>query len=199
MPDLSLRRCAWVDLRKQDYVDYHDREWGVPVHDDRKMFEFLVLESSQAGLSWYTVLRKRENYRKAFAHFDPVVVAGYDETQLTSLLQDQGLIRNRAKLSAAIHNAGRFLEVAEAFGSFAAYLWRFVGGTPIVNAWRDQRDCPSTSAVSDALAKDLKARGFRFLGSTVLYSHLQATGLINDHLCDCFRHREVQLLAKRSA
>jgi DNA-3-methyladenine glycosylase I len=186
-----LCRCPWVDLTKPDYLAYHDDEWGVPVHDDRLLFEFLTLESAQAGLSWYTVLRKRESYRAAFDGFDPQKVARYDERKTASLLQDAGLIRNRAKIMAAVHNAGRFLAVQEEFGTFDAYLWRFVCGRPIVNELRSLADYPTTSPESDALSRDLRQRGFKFVGSTICYAHMQAVGMVNDHTIDCFRRREI--------
>ena len=172
-------------------VEYHDSEWGVPVRDERTQFEFLVLESAQAGLSWYTVLRKREGYRRAFAEFDPAQVARYSQADVERLLGDPGLIRNRAKIEAAVNNAQRFLEVQAAHGSFCEFLWGFVDGRPIVNHWRESAEVPATTALSDRLARELKRLGFRFLGSTVLYAHLQATGLVNDHLMGCFRHGEV--------
>jgi DNA-3-methyladenine glycosylase I len=172
-------------------VEYHDSEWGVPVRDERTQFEFLVLESAQAGLSWYTVLRKREGYRRAFADFDPAQVARYSQADVERLLGDPGLIRNRAKIEAAVNNAQRFLEVQAAHGSFCEFLWGFVDGRPIVNHWREPAEVPATTALSDRLARELKRLGFRFLGSTVLYAHLQATGLVNDHLVGCFRHGEV--------
>ena len=184
------RRCPWVDLSKPDYVDYHDKEWGVPVHDDRTLFEFLTLEAAQAGLSWYTVLRKRDAYRKAFARFDPEKVARYSKRQLESLLQNPGIIRNRQKLLAAINNAQRFLDVQAEFGSFDGYIWRFVGGKPILHKLKQLKDYPATTAESDALSKDLKQRGFRFVGSTICYAFMQATGMVNDHLVTCFRYRE---------
>jgi len=185
------RRCPWVDLSKPDYIEYHDTEWGVPVHDDRQIFEFLTLEAAQAGLSWYTVLRKREAYRKAFAGFDPQRVAKYGDRQLQSLLKNSGIIRNQQKIVATINNARRFLEVQEQFGSFGSYIWRFVDGKPIVHRLRRLKDYPATSAESDALSKDLKQRGFKFVGSTICYAHMQATGMINDHVVDCFRRREI--------
>jgi DNA-3-methyladenine glycosylase I len=188
---VSRCRCPWVDLTKADYVDYHDREWAVPVHDDRRLFEFLILEAAQAGLSWYTVLRKREQYRLAFAHFDPAKVARYDAQQVTSLLGNPGIIRNRQKILAAIHNARRFLEVQEAFGSFATYMWRFVDGQPMVHAIRTLSHYPATSAESDAMSQDLRQRGFKFVGSTICYAHMQATGMVNDHTVDCFRRQEI--------
>ena len=187
----ALCRCPWVDMTKDDYVEYHDREWGVPVHDDRLLFEFLTLESAQAGLSWYTVLRKRENYRKLFDGFDPDKVARYGKRKIESLLKNPGIIRNRQKVLAAINNAGRFLEVSEAFGSFDAYMWRFVDGRPIVNEIRTLEDYPATSPESEAMCKDLKGRGFKFVGSTICYAHMQATGMVNDHSMDCFRRQQI--------
>jgi DNA-3-methyladenine glycosylase I len=184
-------RCPWVDLGKPDYIAYHDKEWGVPVHDDRIIFEFLTLESAQAGLSWYTILRKRENYRRAFDGFDPEKVARYDDRKLETLLKDPGIVRNRRKVEAAINNARRFLEVRDAFGSFDAYIWRFVDGRPIVNEIRSMADFPARSPESEALSKDMKKRGFRFVGPIILYSHMQATGLVNDHFMDCFRRGEI--------
>ncbi len=186
-----IRRCPWVDLGKPDYVDYHDREWGVPVHDDRLLFEFLVLEGAQAGLSWYTVLRKRENYRLAFDQFDPEKVALYDEKKVLELLANPGIIRNRAKILAAVNNARRFLEVREEFGSFDVYMWSFVGGRPVVNEIRELADYPATSRGSDEMSRDLRRRGFKFVGSTVCYAHMQAIGMVNDHSMDCFRRQEI--------
>jgi DNA-3-methyladenine glycosylase I len=184
-------RCPWVDLGKPDYVAYHDEEWGVPVHDDRLLFEFLVLEGAQAGLSWYTVLRKRQHYRAAFDHFDPAKVARYDERKVVDLMGNPGLIRNRAKIEAAVGNARSFLAVQEAFGSFDAYLWRFVDGRPIVHELRSLADYPATSPESDALSKDLRGRGFKFVGSTICYAHMQATGMVNDHTLDCYRRQQI--------
>jgi DNA-3-methyladenine glycosylase I len=189
--NITKHRCPWVDLTKPDYVAYHDKEWGVPVHDDQRIFEFLILEGAQAGLSWYTVLRKREAYRKGFRQFDPKRVARYGKKELTSLLNNPGIIRNQQKIVAAIHNAQRFLEVQKEFGSFDAYIWRFVNGKPIVHKLRRLKDYPATSTESDALSKDLKHRGFKFVGSTICYAHMQATGMINDHVVDCFRRREI--------
>jgi DNA-3-methyladenine glycosylase I len=188
-------RCPWVDLSKPDYVAYHDEEWGVPVHDDRLIFEFLTLESAQAGLSWYTILRKREAYRAAFANFEPAEVARFTRRTIASLLRNPGIVRNRQKVEAAVNNARRFLETQKEFGSFDAYVWRFVGGKPIVSRLRTVRDYPATTAVSDALAKDLKRRGYKFLGSTTIYAHMQATGLVNDHALGCFRRADVRALA----
>lgn len=184
-------RCPWVDLSKPDYIEYHDKEWGVPVHDDRTMFEFLTLEAAQAGLSWYTVLRKRDAYRKAFARFDSQKVARYGKREVASLLNNPGIIRNEQKIVAAINNAKRFLEVKAEFGSFDAYIWRFVDGKPIVHKLRRLKDYPASTEESDALSKDLKQRGFKFVGSTICYSHMQATGLINDHTIGCFRRSEI--------
>lgn len=185
------QRCPWVDLSKPDYVDYHDKEWGVPVHDDRLLFEFLTLEAAQAGLSWYTVLRKRENYRIAFDSFDPERVAGYDERKVQELLGNSGIIRNRLKILAAINNARQFLEVREKFGSFDTYIWKFVGEKPIVNKLKAMRDYPATSRESDAMSEDLRQRGFKFVGSTICYAHMQATGMVNDHTVTCFRRKEI--------
>lgn len=183
--------CGWAGA-DQLYIAYHDKEWGVPVHDDRKIFEFLVLESAQAGLSWITILRKRENYRQAFAGFDPVKVAQFDSKKVEELLQNPGIIRNRKKIESAINNAQRFLEVQMEFGSFDKYIWSFTGGRQLVNAWKDLSQLPATSAESDKLSKDLKKRGFKFLGSTTCYSHMQATGMVNDHITCCFRYKQVQ-------
>jgi DNA-3-methyladenine glycosylase I len=188
-------RCPWVDMTKPDYVEYHDQEWGVPVHDDRTIFEFLTLEAAQAGLSWYTVLRKRDAYRAAFAGFDPVKVARFGKRQVASLLKNPGIIRNQAKILAAIHNARGFLDVQERFGSFDAYIWRFVDGRPVVHRLKSLKDYPATSVESDALSKDLKQRGFKFVGSTVCYAHMQATGLVNDHSLSCFRRRQILQLS----
>lgn len=187
----NIPRCPWLDLTKPDYIKYHDEEWGAPVHDDRIIFEFLTLEGAQAGLSWYTVLRKREAYRKAFSEFDPAKVARYGKRQLKSLLNNPGIIRNLQKIEAAINNAKRFLEVQQEFGSFDAYIWRFVGGKPIVHKLRKLKDYPAMSPESDALSMDLKQRGFKFVGSTICYAHMQATGMINDHVVDCFRRRQI--------
>jgi DNA-3-methyladenine glycosylase I len=187
----SVIRCPWVDLTKPDYVAYHDTEWGVPVHDDSKMFEFLTLEAAQAGLSWYTVLRKREAYRKAFDGFDPDRVARYGKRQVASLLENPGIIRNAQKILAAINNAQRFLEVRKEFGSFDEYIWRFVNGRPIVHNLKNLKDYPLTTPESDALSNDLKRRGFKFVGSTICYAHMQATGLVNDHVLRCFRRRQI--------
>lgn len=187
----DIHRCPWVDLSKPDYVAYHDTEWGVPVHDDRRLFEFLILEGAQAGLSWYTVLRKRDNYRIAFDRFDPEKVAEYGERKVQELLANPGIIRNKAKILASINNARSFLKVQEAFGSFAAYIWRFVDGKPIVHQLRTLGDYPATSPESDAMSKDLRQRGFQFVGSTICYAHMQATGMVNDHTITCTRRQEI--------
>ena len=184
-------RCPWVDLTKADYVAYHDHEWGVPVHDDRTIFEFLILEGAQAGLSWSTVLRKRAGYKRAFANFDPEKVARYGKRQFDRLMKDDGIIRNQQKLAAAISNAKRFLTVQEEFGTFDSYIWRFVDGRPVVNTLRSLKDYTATSRQSDALSKDLKQRGFKFVGSTICYAHMQATGMVNDHVLSCSRRQEI--------
>lgn len=187
-------RCGWVANSFPAYIDYHDKEWGVPVHDDKIHFEFLVLESAQAGLSWSTVLKKREGYRKAFVEFDVRKVAQFTEVHVEALLQNSEIIRNKLKIKAAINNAQRFLEVQKEFGSFDQYIWSFVDHNPIINVWEDSREAPATSAESDALSKDLQKRGFKFVGSTIMYAHMQAVGLINDHTKDCFRYKEVLAL-----
>lgn len=187
------KRCAWPGTDPL-YVAYHDEEWGVPVHDDRLLFEFLVLEGAQAGLSWITVLRKRDTYRRAFGGFDPEKVARYDKRKVATLMIDAGIVRNRAKIESAIKNARAFLSVQEEFGSFDAYQWRFVDGRPIQNRWRTMAEVPARTAESDALSKDLKQRGFSFVGSTIMYAHMQAVGMVNDHIGGCFRRREVSQL-----
>lgn len=192
------QRCPWSEGVSPDYLAYHDEEWGVPVHDDRRQFEFLILEGAQAGLSWATILHRRAGYRRAFADFDPVKVARYTPAKVNRLLEDPGIIRNRLKVEAAVTNARAFLELVAKEGSFDRYIWGFVGGTPRRNRWRRPAEVPATSAESDALSKDLKGRGFRFVGSTILYAHLQATGLVNDHLVGCFRHAECVRLARKA-
>ena len=186
----SVRRCGWVGSEPL-FRTYHDREWGVPVHDDRLLFEFLILEGAQAGLSWITILKKRDAYRAAFAGFDPEVVAGFDGAKVAELLANPGIVRNRLKVESAISNARSFLKIQEEFGSFDTYQWRFVDGSPIRNAWRSVKEVPSSTPVSDAMSRDLKRRGFRFVGSTICYAHMQAVGMVNDHTVDCFRWREV--------
>ncbi|HEU5090929.1 MAG TPA: DNA-3-methyladenine glycosylase I, partial [Roseiflexaceae bacterium] len=180
-------RCGWCGTDPL-YVAYHDEEWGVPVHDDRTWFEFLTLEGAQAGLSWITVLRKRPAYRLAFDQFDPAIVAAYDDARIAALLADPGIVRNRLKVAGTVRNARAFLQVQREFGSFDAYVWRFVDGRPRRNAWATLRDVPATSPESDALSKDLRKRGFTFVGSTIVYALMQATGMVNDHVVDCFRH-----------
>ena len=187
----DLDRCPWVDLSKPDYVEYHDREWGVPVHEDRTIFEFLTLEAFQAGLSWYTILKKRNNFRIAFDQFDPEKVARYEERKIQELLLNPGIIRNRAKVLAAVNNAKRFLEVQEQFGSFSVYIWDFVGNKPIVSELRELKDYPAKSPESEAMSKALRSRGFSFMGPTVCYAHMQATGMANDHAIYCYRRREI--------
>jgi len=184
-------RCAWVPPGDSLYISYHDSEWGVPVHDDRRLFEFLVLEGAQAGLSWATILRKRENYRAAFSNFDPAAVAAYGPADIDRLLADPGIIRNRAKIASAVANARAFLAVQEEFGSFAAYIWGFVGGWPRQNAWRTAKEGPTRSPEAEAMSKDLARRGFKFAGPVICYSFMQAVGMVNDHTVDCFRHGEV--------
>jgi len=186
----GIPRCGWVGSEPL-FRTYHDREWGVPVHDDRLLFEFLILEGAQAGLSWITILRKRDAYRAAFAGFDPGAVAGFDGRKVAQLLADPGIVRNRLKVESAITNARSFLKIQEEFGSFNAYQWRFVDGRPIRNTWRNIKDVPASSSVSDAMSRDLKRRGFRFVGSTICYAHMQAVGMVNDHTVECFRWREV--------
>jgi DNA-3-methyladenine glycosylase I len=187
-------RCPWCGTDPL-YVSYHDTEWGVPVHEDRKHFEFLILEGAQAGLSWITILRRREGYRRAFLGPDPVRVAAMGELEVATLLKDTGIIRNRAKVRSAISNAAAFLRVQEEFGSFDRYVWDFVGGKPIQNAWQRMEDVPAATPLSEALSADLKRRGFSFVGPTIIYAHMQATGLVNDHLVSCFRHEEVRAIA----
>lgn len=184
-------RCPWVDLTKPDYIQYHDTEWGVPVHDDRKLFEFLILESAQAGLSWYTVLRRRMHYRQAFADWDPQRVARFSDADIERLMSDPGIIRNRKKIEAAVRNAQAFLNVQDAFGSFDAYAWRFVNGRPIVNVLHTMADYPVTSIEAKAMSRDMRRRGFVFFGPIICYAHMQATGMVMDHTMDCFRREEI--------
>ena len=186
-------RCPWCGDEPL-YVDYHDREWGVPVRDDRTLFEFLTLEGAQAGLSWLTILRKREAYRRAFAGFDPVEIASWGDEAVARLMADPGIVRNRLKIEATIGNARSFLEVQRAFGSFADYIWGFVDGRPIQGSWRSIADLPATTPLAETISRDLKQRGFRFVGATIVYAHMQAIGMVNDHLVGCFRHRQVAAL-----
>ncbi len=192
----KMERCAWAEGVSELYIAYHDVEWGVPFHDDRKQFEFLILEGAQAGLSWSTVLNKRENYRKAFANFDPAKVARFKKRKIESLLTNPGIIRNRLKVKAAVTNAKAFLDLQKEFGSFEKYIWQFVGGKPIQNRHRTMNDIPATTPESDTLSKDLKKRGFKFVGSTIIYAHMQAVGMVNDHVVSCFRHKECMQMAK---
>ena len=193
----TLSRCKWAESVSLEYIEYHDKEWGVPVFDDCVQFEFLILEGAQAGLSWSTILNKREGYRKAFAGFDPEKVARFTEKRVEKLLQDPGIVRNRLKVRSAVTNAQAFLDVQKEFGSFSKYIWDFIGGKPLQNRFSKDSDIPATSPESDALSKDLKKRGFKFVGSTIVYAHMQATGLVNDHVVGCFRHKPCQRLAKR--
>ena len=191
---MDVIRCGW-STSDPLYISYHDEEWGVPVRDDEhRLFEFLVLEGAQAGLSWWTILNKRENYRAAFDGFDPARVARYDEAKIATLLENPGIVRNRLKVNAAVVNARKFLEVQDEFGSFSAYIWGFVGGKPLQNHWHGLGDIPAETETSRAMSKDLAKRGFKFVGSTICYSFMQACGLVNDHTVECFRHAEVALL-----
>jgi DNA-3-methyladenine glycosylase I len=189
-----IKRCAWVDPNNELYTAYHDREWGVPVHDDRLLFEFLTLEGAQAGLSWFTILSKRPAYRLAFDNFDPEKVAAYDEAKITALLADAGIVRNRLKIRSAIGNAQAFLKVQGEYGSFDNYLWGFVGGKPVQNAYELIAEVPTKTGQSDHLSNDLVRRGFKFVGSTIMYAFMQAVGMVNDHTTDCFRYQEVTKL-----
>ncbi len=183
-------RCEWC-LKDDLYRDYHDKEWGVPVHDDRLLFEFLLLEGVQAGLSWHTVLRKRENYRKAYDNFEPAIVAAYNESKIDELLNNEGIVRNRLKILASVSNARCFVAVQKEFGSFDKYIWSFVDFKPVVNYFETLKEVPATSLVSDMISKDMKGKGFKFVGSTIIYAQMQATGMVNDHLVSCFRHKEI--------
>lgn len=184
-------RCGWAEGQFPEYERYHDQEWGIPVHNDKTHFEFLILEGAQAGLSWATILKRREGYRKAFADFDAEKVALFTEDDILRLMQDTGIIRNQLKIRATVNNAQRFLEVQKEFGSFDAYIWKFTDGKPVINHWAHFKDAPATSPESDALSKDLKKRGFKFVGSTIMYAHMQACGLVMDHSTDCFRYSEL--------
>lgn len=183
-------RCGWAE-NDSLYMEYHDKEWGVPVHDDRKLFEFLILEGAQAGLSWITILKKRENFRRAFDNFDASAIANYDSTKIEELMANAGIIRNRLKIDAAIKNAKAFLKVQDEFGSFDSYIWQFISGKPLVNSWESLSETPCNTTESDIMSKDLKKRGFKFVGSTICYSFMQAVGMVNDHIVDCFRYNEV--------
>ncbi len=187
----SMKRCPWSEQNGELLIKYHDEEWGVPVHGDNKHFEFLVLEINQAGLSWKTVLTKRENYIKAYGYFNPKIIAEYDELKIAQLLGNAGIIRNRKKIEAAVHNAKRFLEIQKEFNSFDSYIWKFVDNAPIVNIWKTDQDIPARTTLSDTISSDLRDRGFKFIGPTIIYAHLQATGIVNDHLVDCFRYKQL--------
>ncbi|HZW84797.1 MAG TPA: DNA-3-methyladenine glycosylase I [Nitrososphaerales archaeon] len=190
-PGAEKARCGWAPHDDSLYVRYHDLEWGVPLHDDRRLFEFLVLEGAQAGLSWATILRKRENYRQAFDNFNPTKVAVYGDKEVRELLSDEGIVRNRQKIASAVQNAKAFLRVQKEFGTFDDYVWRFVGGAPKVNKWKSMKEIPAKTAESEAMSRDLIKRGFNFVGPTICYAHMQATGMVNDHVVSCFRYREL--------
>lgn len=194
----SITRCKWAEGVNLNYISYHDTEWGVPVSDDQVQFEFLILEGAQAGLSWSTILNKREGYRKLFADFDPQKVARFTPQRVEKMLLDPAIVRNRLKVASAVTNAKAFLAVQKEFGSFSEYIWGFVGGKPVQNKFRQDNEIPATSSISDALSKDLKKRGFKFVGSTIVYAHMQATGLVNDHVQGCFRHKPCAALARKA-
>lgn len=193
----KINRCAWAGETSLNYIEYHDKEWGVPAWDDKTQFEFLILEGAQAGLSWSTILNKRDGYRKNFADFDASKVARFTQKRIDKILQDPGVVRNKLKVNSAVTNAKAFLKVQEEFDGFANYIWQFVGGEPIQNKFRKDSDIPATSPESDAMSKDLKKRGFKFVGSTIMYAHMQATGMVNDHVMTCFRYKPCKALAKR--
>ena len=189
----TTKRCAWAEKQLDAYKAYHDTEWGVPVYDDKKLFEFLILEGAQAGLSWLTILKRRDGYRKAFAGFDVEKVARFDANKVEELMQDAGIIRNHLKIEAAISNARVFISIQKEFGSFSKYIWDFVDGKPIQNKFQHISELPATTPLSDAISKDLKKRGMKFVGSTIIYAHMQATGMVNDHTTDCFRHKQLAI------
>lgn len=195
---MNIKRCAWVLSNNSLYVKYHDTEWAVPVYDDKTIFEFLLLESFQAGLSWLTVLKKRENFRKAFLNFDYFKIAKFNDKDIEKILNNEGVIRNKLKILSAINNAQKFLEIQEKHISFSNYIWSFVEGTPITNNFKNIKEVPPKTPLSEKISKELKKQGFMFLGATVIYSHMQATGMVNDHTIDCFRHKEIKSLAKES-
>lgn len=186
------QRCEWTHGDPL-LIDYHDHDWGVPVYDDRKLFEMLILEGAQAGLSWLTILKRRDNYRQAFDHFDPAIIANYDDAKIEALLQDAGIIRNKLKVNAAVTNAKCYLEVQKEYGTFSDYIWRFVDGKPIINHWKNHDEVPATTAESDQMSKDLKKRGFKFVGPTICYAYMQSIGMVNDHITNCFRHVDKDL------
>lgn len=190
-------RCDWCEDTFEKYIRYHDEEWGVPAYDDQTQFEFLILESAQAGLSWSTILKKREGYREAFANFDVQQVARFDESKVQQLLENPDIVRNELKIRSAINNAKQFIKVQNEFETFSNYIWSFVGGKPIQNEWISMKEMPATTEISDKLSKDLKRRGFKFVGSTIIYAHMQATGMVNDHLTSCFRHQEVKMMGNQ--
>jgi DNA-3-methyladenine glycosylase I len=194
---MKIKRCKWAGETSLAYIEYHDKEWGVPVRDDRTQFEFLILEGAQAGLSWSTILNKRDGYRKNFADFDPQKVARFTRKRIEKILLDPGIVRNKLKVNSVVTNAKVFLDVQEEYDGFCNYIWQFVGGKPKQNRFRSMADMPATSDESDALSKDMKRRGFKFVGSTILYAHMQATGLVNDHVTSCFRHKECKALARQ--
>jgi DNA-3-methyladenine glycosylase I len=201
MPDRrmskKIKRCEWAGETSLAYIEYHDKEWGVPVQDDRTQFEFLILEGAQAGLSWSTILNKRDGYRKNFADFDPQKVARFTQKRIEKILLDPGIVRNKLKVNSAVTNAKAFLDVQDEYDGFCYYIWQFVDGKPKQNRFKSMAEMPATSDESDALSKDMKKRGFKFVGSTILYAHMQATGLVNDHVTSCFRHRECRVLARK--
>ena len=186
-----MKRCYWAEGGDATYIAYHDTEWGVPVHDDQKLFEFIILEGAQAGLSWKTILARRDGYRKAFKNFDPKKIARMNEVDVERLMQDSGIIRNRLKIKSAITNAKLFVDIAEEYGSFSSYIWNFVGNKPIFNNWKTHSEIPPVTELAIAISKDLKKRGFRFFGPTICYAHMQATGMVNDHTQDCFRYKQL--------
>ncbi len=186
-----MKRCPWCEINEL-YIKYHDEEWGVPVHDDKKHFEFLILEGVQAGLSWLTILKKRDNYRKTYDNFDPVKIATYDEKKIDKLMKNPGIIKNLRKIEASINNAKRFLEVQEEFGSFDNYIWSFVNNKPVINSWKKDSEIPSKTELSDKISNDLKKKGFKFVGSTIIYAHMQAIGIVNDHIVNCFRYNKLK-------
>ncbi len=187
----TLQRCGWSNS-DQLYIDYHDKEWGIPIHEDRLLFEFLILEGMQAGLSWFTILRKRENFRKAFDNFNFKKIAAYDKKKINELMKNEGIIRNRLKINSAIQNAKAFINIQKEFGSFDKYIWQFTSGKTIKNSWKELKQIPTTTKESDAMSKDLKKRGFNFVGSTICYSFMQAVGMVNDHVVGCFRYKELK-------
>jgi DNA-3-methyladenine glycosylase I len=187
---IKMKRCPWCESDEL-YIKYHDEEWGVPVHDDYKHFEFLILEGVQAGLSWLTILKKRDNYRKAYDNFDPVKIAKYDEKKINQLMKNHGIIKNLRKVEASINNAQKYIEVQEEFGSFNSYIWSFVNNKPVINSWKKDSEIPSKTELSDKISNDLKKRGFKFVGSTIIYAHMQAIGLVNDHIVNCFRYNQL--------